>query len=285
MEISLTNVTVIYNKDTPFENKALDDITINIPGGQIIGIIGQSGSGKTTLGQVIAGLTNIDSGTVTIGGYRWEKNAKLPSEIRKELGILFQYPEHQLFAETVEKDVAFALNNFKYPVDEIAYRTKQALDLVNLPYEEFRDKSPFSLSGGEKRKVAIAGVLAYEPSILILDEPTAGLDPQGRKELLAIIKRLNSEQKTTVIIISHNMDEISAVSDKIIVLNKGEKIIEDKPETIFMYEEKLKEFKLDIPEITKFIIQYNKGVNKQLPLNCYTIDKLEQELIKRLEGI
>jgi len=285
MEISLDNVTVIYNKDTPFRKKALDAITLNIPSGKITGIIGQSGSGKTTLGQVLGGLIEIDSGTVTIGSYTWDKNPKLPRDIRKELGILFQFPEHQLFAETVEKDIAFALKNFDYPVAKIVDRVTGVLKLVNLPYEEYAHRSPFSLSGGEKRKVAIAGVLAYEPSILVLDEPTAGLDPNGKKELIGIIKRLNSEQKTTVIIISHNMDEIAAISDKIVVLNKGEKVIEDKPEDIFMLTEKLKDLNLDVPDITKFIIQFNKEVNNKIPLNCYTIDKLEQEIIKRLEGI
>lgn len=285
MEISLENVTVIYNKDTPLKNIALAGITLNIPIGKIVGIIGQSGSGKTTLGQVIAGLIEIDSGTVTVGSYKWEKRAKLSYEVRKEIGVLLQYPEQQLFAETVEKDIAFALKNFGYPADEIVNRTRHALELVNLPYEEYINRSPFSLSGGEKRKVAIAGVLVYEPSILILDEPTAGLDSRGKKELLSIIKMLNFKRKTTVIIISHNMDEIAAISDQIIVINKGEKIIEDKPEAIFKYVERLKELRLDIPDITKFIIQYNKGVNKHLPLNCYTIDILEQELIKRLEGI
>lgn len=285
MEISLDNVTVIYNKDTPLKKKALDAITLNIPSGKIIGIIGQSGSGKTTLGQVLGGLIDIDSGTITIGRYKWEKSAKLPFNIRKEIGILFQYPEHQLFAETVEKDIGFALKNFDYPNDEIVDRVKVVLELVDLPYEEYAHKSPFSLSGGEKRKVAIAGVLVYEPSILILDEPTAGLDSNGKKELISIIKKLNSEQKTTVIIISHNMDEIAGISDTIVVLDKGKKAIEGKPEAVFMLTEKLKELRLDIPDITKFIIHFNKELNNKIPLNCYTIDELEQEIIKRLEGI
>lgn len=285
MEISLKNVTITYNKDTPFKNKALDDITLNIPSGKITGIIGQSGSGKTTLGQVLGGIITIDSGQVTIGNYSWEKSAKIPYNIRKKIGILFQYPEQQLFAETVEKDIAFALKNFSYSDANIINRTREVLELVNLSYDEHAHKSPFNLSGGEMRKVAIAGVLAYEPSVLILDEPTVGLDSIGKKELLNIINKLSSEKKTTIVIISHNMDEIAFLSDKIVVLDNGKKIVDDTPENIFIQAEKFKDLGLDIPDITKFIMQFNKGVNNQIPINCYTIDQLTQELINRLEGI
>ena len=218
--IEIRNLTFTYSKKTPFEKMALKNITFNVEEGETLGIIGQTGSGKSTLIQHLNGLIRMKNGEGTILG-RDIKDKTILKDLRFDVGMVFQYPEYQLFADTVALDVAFGPKNMKLEKDEIDRRVRRALDLVGLPYDKFANRSPFELSGGEKRRAAIAGVIAMEPKILILDEPTAGLDPQGREDILELIKQLKKEVSPTIIIVSHNMDEIAKMADHIIVMSEG----------------------------------------------------------------
>lgn len=236
-------------KDTPFEKKALDDVSFSINDGEFIGLIGHTGSGKSTLIQHLNGLLKPSSGEVIIDGYNiFSKNIKL-SDIRKKVGLIFQYPEYQLFEETVEKDIAFGPKNLGLSNDEIDGRVKRAMELVELSYEKFKDLSPFELSGGEKRRVSIAGIVAMEPKVLILDEPTAGLDPKARNNILDNIKKLHLEYKNTIILVSHNIDDIADFSDRVLVMENGKNILFDTPVNVFKNMELLKNIGLDVPQI------------------------------------
>lgn len=284
MDISLKDVSVTYMKGTPFERKALDNINLNVPTGSIVGIIGHTGSGKSTLIQIIGGLIPPDNGTVRVGDFEWSNKKKNLAKIRKEIGIVFQYPEHQLFEETVEKDISFGPKNFGFKDEEILDNVKDAMEKVNLSYSRFANRSPFELSGGQMRRVAIAGVIAFQPNILILDEPTSGLDPQGRTEILKMITDLHYKKNMTTIIVSHNMDEIANIIDNLIVLNEGEIVLEGNPVKVFSQVNLLQQINLDIPDITKLIHHINKKINPPIPLDCFSIDDLERHLISRLKG-
>jgi len=283
MEISLKDITVTYMKDTPFEKKALDKISLYIPDQSITGIIGHTGSGKSTLIQLIGGLIFPTSGDIRIDDLEWSKKSKKFLELRKQVGVVFQYPEHQLFEETVEKDIAYGPKNFGFSEEEITERVKDSMDKVGLNYEEFANRSPFELSGGQMRRVAIAGVIAFKPKILILDEPTAGLDPFGRREILNMILQLHKSHKMTTIIVTHSMDEVAHLADQIIVLNNGSLQLQGTPIEIFKnHINELQKAGLDIPEITKFILKLNKRVNPPIPLDCFTMDELEAYVLERL---
>lgn len=281
MEIILNNVSVTYMKNTPFEKQALKNINLKVSSGTITGIVGHTGSGKSTLAQVIAGLIKPDYGEVKIDNYNWN-NKKDLFNLRKQVGFVFQFPEQQLFAETVEDDIAYALKNFDFKQELIIELIQESMAEVGLPYEIFARKSPFHLSGGQMRRAAIAGVLAYKPKILIFDEPTAGLDPSGKNEMIKVITELKKELKT-ILIISHSMDEIAKISDKLIVLQKGELVAQGKPELIFRNKKLLQQTNLDLPEITKIIIGLNQKVNPPIPLDCFEIEDLEYYLLERLK--
>lgn len=283
MEIILRNVSYNYMEGTPFEKKAIDNINLSIASGTITGIIGPTGSGKSTLVQIIAGLILPTRGTVKIDGLEWTKK-KDSLELRSSIGISFQYPEHQIFAETVEKDVAFGPKNFGMSEESIIKNVKEALEKVKLSFEDFGQVSPFKLSGGQMKKVALAGIFAYKPKILILDEPTAGLDPISKKEFHDLIKELNKNNKITILIVSHNMDEVASISNKIIVLSKGKIMIEGAPEDIFQMDVLLQKVGLDIPNITKLIKNLNQKIEPPIPLNCFSINELEKYLVNRLKG-
>ncbi|HOL84002.1 MAG TPA: energy-coupling factor transporter ATPase [Thermoclostridium caenicola] len=233
---------------TTFERKALQEVSLDIMKGEILGIIGHTGSGKSTLVQHLNGLLKPTSGSVTVDGL--ECGGKSLKELRQKVGLIFQYPEHQLFEETVYKDIIFGLSRLGLPQDEIERRVKCVLDIIGLS-EELLWKSPFELSGGQKRRVAIAGVLVMEPEILVLDEPTAGLDPRGSEEVFAILTELNRTQGTTILIISHSMEQIAAYCDRIAVLNRGRLEMLDTPRKVFSQEDRLRGLGLDIPEITR----------------------------------
>ncbi len=289
MDISIINVSYTYMKNTPLERKALEDINLTIPSERITGIIGHTGSGKSTLIQLIGALTFPDKGFIKVGNTEWStkrsnkgKNKNL-YELRKHIGIAFQYPEHQLFEETVEKDIAFGPKNFGFDEQHISQLIKESMEMVQLPYDIFAKRSPFELSGGQMRRTAIAGVLAFKPKVLILDEPTAGLDPNGKKEILQMIKNLHERNKMTTIIVSHSMDEIAAIADQLVVLNKGSVLLQGKPEEIFQNKEVIQEIGLDIPEITKLIITLNQQVHPPIPYHCFSIDELEKHLLERLK--
>lgn len=258
-------------KDTPFEKKALDDVNIKINDGEFAAIIGHTGSGKSTLIQHINGLLKPTSGEILVNGKNiYDKDIKI-SDIRKKIGLVFQYPEYQLFEETIELDVGFGPKNLGFSEDEIKVKVRKAIESVGLNYDQYKDKSPFDLSGGQKRRVAIAGVLAMEPEVLILDEPTAGLDPKGRDEILNQILEFHKKYKITVILVSHSMEDVAKVADKIYVMSKGKCILNGAPEEVFRHSETLENVGLAVPQITYLSKALReKGFN--IPENIYNID-------------
>lgn len=251
MSIIAEKVNYSYMKKTPYEKKALDDITLTVNDGEIFGIIGSTGSGKSTFIQHLNGLIKADSGKIQV--FDIDLSVKKPDykKLRNMVGMVFQYPEYQLFEETVEKDVAFGPKNAGVTGDELVNCVKQAIIDVGLNYDEVKDKSPFELSGGQKRRVALAGILAMKPKILILDEPTAGLDPVGKEEILNLIKKLHGTIIQTVIIISHDMDEIAEISNRIAVFHNSHLMYIDTPENLFSHADELISLGLDVPCIVE----------------------------------
>ena len=251
--IEIKNLSFIYNKDTPFEVKALDDISLTIKDNSFIGIIGHTGSGKSTFMQQLNGLLRPTSGTIIIDGVDiTQKDIKL-NKLRESVGMVFQYPEYQLFEETVEKDVAFGPKNLGLSDEEVAMRVKDAIEDVKLDYEWVKDRSPFELSGGQKRRVAIAGILAMRPKVLILDEPTAGLDPRAREEILDEIYDIYKKTKITVVLVSHSMEDVFAYANEIVVLSKGRLIMHKTTDEAVKERELLKKYDVGVPEITEFM--------------------------------
>lgn len=251
--IEIKNLSFIYNKDTPFEVKALDDISLTIKDNSFIGIIGHTGSGKSTFMQQLNGLLRPTSGTIIIDGVDiTQKDIKL-NKLRESVGMVFQYPEYQLFEETVEKDVAFGPKNLGLSDEEVAIRVKDAIEDVKLDYEWVKDRSPFELSGGQKRRVAIAGILAMRPKVLILDEPTAGLDPRAREEILDEIYDIYKKTKITVVLVSHSMEDVFTYANEIVVLSKGRFIMHKTTDEAVKERELLKKYDVGVPEITEFM--------------------------------
>lgn len=269
MSIRLNNVSYVYNPKSLYETTAIDGISFEIKSGETVGIIGHTGSGKSTLLQLLNGLLKPDSGTIEVAGTSISRGAKNLAELRKEVGLVFQYPEYQLFEESVEKDIAFGPRNQGLSEDEIGKRVGEAMELVGLD-DSYRDKSPLELSGGEKRRAAIAGVLAMKPRILMLDEPTAGLDPQGREKLLNQLMVLKG--KLTLIFISHSMEEISKVADRILVLSQGKLVLDKPTEEVFEEEELLLQVGLDIPVIAKLFARLRER-GCQYKRNYYRLDE------------
>ncbi|MBU3111682.1 energy-coupling factor transporter ATPase [Clostridium lacusfryxellense] len=282
MSIKIENLTYIYMPKTPFEKKAIDDVSIEIKQGEFIALIGHTGSGKSTLIQHINGLLKPTSGRLLIDDIDiTKKNVKL-TNIRKKVGLVFQYPEYQLFEETIEKDIAFGPHNLGLDNDEINKRVQRAMKIVGLDYEEYKDKSPFEISGGQKRRVAIAGVIAMEPKILILDEPTAGLDPKGRDDILGKILELYNQNDMTIILVSHSMEDVAKVANRILVMDKGKCILDGSPEKIFREVEILESVGLAVPQVTYLIRELrNKGFD--LSRDIFTIEKAKEELLRILK--
>ena len=282
MKIECKNLEHIYNKSNPFEKVALKDINLEINLGEFIGIIGHTGSGKSTLAQHLNGLLEPTGGDVLVDGI--STKTKVKTDIRKNVGLVFQYPEYQLFEETIEKDIAFGPNNLELSEEEVLKRVKNSMDSVGLDYEIYKDKSPFDLSGGLKRRVAIAGVLAMEPKVLILDEPTAGLDPRGRDEILSEIKSIHEKRKITVILVSHSMEDVAKIAERIIVMDKGKIFLDSNPREIFRNEDKLLSVGLGIPQITSLMRTLKK---KGLDINedAITVEEAKESLEKYLRGV
>ena len=233
MSIKIENLTHVYMPKSPFEKKALDNVNLVIEDGEFLALIGHTGSGKSTLIQHLNGLLEPTSGRILVDDIDiTNKEAKL-TEIRKKIGLVFQYPEYQLFEETIEKDIAFGPNNLGLSSEEVSRRVKKSMEMVGLDYETYKDVSPFDLSGGQKRRVAIAGVIAMEPKVLILDEPTAGLDPQGRDDILEQIKLLHEKYKMTIVLVSHSMEDVGKLAQRIVVMNKGKVELLGKPSEVF----------------------------------------------------
>ncbi|MBP7254413.1 MAG: energy-coupling factor transporter ATPase [Negativicutes bacterium] len=253
MSIKLSDVNYTYMKDTPFEKTGIKNINLEISEGEFVAIIGHTGSGKSTLVQHLKGLLTPDSGTVIIDDVNINQNTVSAKAAKNKVGIVFQYPEQQLFEETVYKDVTFGPKNMGMPEEKLENIAKQSLEFVSLDYEKYKNRSPFQLSGGQMRKVAIAGVIALKPKYLILDEPAAGLDPVGRDDLFEKISKLYQETGMTVILISHNMDDVARLAQRLIVMNNGEISIDDKPEQVFKYKEKLVAAGLALPQITELL--------------------------------
>lgn len=277
MPIEIKHLDHIYMPGSPFETKALDDVTLTIGDGEFVGLIGHTGSGKSTLVQHLNGLMKPDHGSVIVDGMDVsDKNTDL-REIRRRVGLVFQYPEHQLFEETVRKDVSFGPRNLGCSEQEIEERVVKACHQVGLSDEKL-DMSPFDLSGGNKRRVAIAGVLAMRPRVLVLDEPTAGLDPRGRNELLELIRRLHDEAGNTIVMVSHSMDDISALAQRIIVMNEGRVAMDGTPREVFAHPQELVDMHLGVPAAAQLAMELRKrGYN--LPDNVYTLDEMRSLIL------
>ena len=279
MSIIIENLTHIYMKGSPFEKTALNNVSITINDGEFLALIGHTGSGKSTLIQHINGLLKPDSGRIIIDDIDISsKNVKM-STIRKKVGLVFQYPEYQLFEETIEKDIAFGPRNLGLSDDDINTRVERAMNIVGLDYEKYKDKSPFEISGGQKRRVAIAGVVAMEPKILILDEPTAGLDPKGRDDILGKIKKLHKEYNMTIILVSHSMEDVANLADRILVMNEGKCILDGKPSEIFKEIDTLESVGLAVPQVTYLIRELRKK-GYDLSDDIYTIDQAKEAIVK-----
>lgn len=285
MSIKVSNLTYIYNEEMPFSSKALDDISFEIKDSDFVGLIGHTGSGKSTLIQHLNGLLKPSSGKIFINDFDITNNEVNLTDIRKRVGVVFQYPEYQLFEETIEKDIAFGPSNLDLDEDEIKNRVKVSMESVGLDYEEYKDKSPFDLSGGQKRRVAIAGVIAMNPEVLILDEPTAGLDPGGRDEIFNLIKRLHKENNMTIILSSHSMDDMAKIANTIIVMNKGKIEFMGTPKEVFKGNtDRLKSIGLDIPQVLELAIKLReKGFN--IKDDILTIKEAKEEILRVMRGI
>lgn len=283
MKIKIENLNHIYNPGNPFEIKALDSVDLEIDKGEFVGLIGHTGSGKSTLIQHLNGLLKATSGKIFIGDTELTKKDVKLKEIRQRVGLVFQYPEHQLFEETVYKDVSFGPKNLGLSEEEVKIRVKEAMEVVGLNYEEVKERSPFELSGGQRRRVAIAGVLAMKPDILILDEPTAGLDPKGRDEILGQVKSLYDRYGITIILVSHSMEDIAKLVNKIIVMHKGKVNMVGNPREIFKRVEELEKIGLGIPQIT-YLMRELKKRGKDIRDDVLTVEEAEVELLKYLRS-
>ncbi len=280
MLISVENVTHIYNQDQGV--KALDNINLNIDKNEFIGIVGATGSGKSTLVQLFNGLITPTKGSVYVENVNiTDYNNK--KDIRQKIGLVFQYPEHQLFEETIYEEIAFGPKNLKLDESEIKKRVLEALNLVEMNPDKFEDRSPFELSGGQQRRIAIAGVLAMKPKVLILDEPFAGLDPNGKNKLINLLTELNVDYNITIILISHHMSEIARLASRIIVMNEGKIVLNGSPEKIFTQVAKLKEFSLDLPMITEILFRLkDNGLNVRTDI--FTVKEAAEEISAKLRG-
>ncbi len=281
MSLRLEHVSHLYEADTPLAHKALDDISLDIPDGQFIGIIGHTGSGKSTLVQHLNGLLKASDGKIYFNEENIYEKGYDMKKLRSKVGLVFQYPEHQLFEIDVFTDVCFGPGNLGLSQEEIEKRATAALQMVGLPEELYR-QSPFELSGGQKRRVAIAGVLAMHPEILILDEPTAGLDPKGREEILDQIKMLQKETGITVILVSHSMEDVAEYVDRIIVMNSGKVMYDDIPREVFKYYKELEEVGLAAPQMT-YIMHALKKRGLDVDVKVTTIDQATQEILRALK--
>jgi energy-coupling factor transport system ATP-binding protein len=281
MDIKIEQLEHRYQPNSPFERLALYDISSTIQSGSYVAIIGHTGSGKSTILQHLNGLLKPTAGSISIGNQTIEASKKVKDlkSLRKRVGIVFQFPEHQLFEETVEKDICFGPLNFGVSEAEAKRRAKEVIGLVGLP-EELLHKSPFDLSGGQMRRVAIAGVLAMKPEVLVLDEPTAGLDPRGRQEIMDLFYHLHKEQKLTTILVTHSMEDAALYADDIIVLNKGTISLQGKPMNVFQEANQLVEIGLDVPDIVRFKLLLEQKFNTRLSPSCLTLDDLIKEVQK-----
>ena len=257
--IEVKNLTHIYNEGLPHESVAIADVSFTIDDGEFVSIIGHTGSGKSTMLQHLNGLLKPKSGTIIIDGIDITDSKTGMLEIRKKVGLVFQYPEYQLFEETVAKDVAFGPANLGLEPEEIDARVRRSIELVGLDYDEIKNASPFELSGGQKRRVAMAGVLAMEPRVLVLDEPTAGLNPRAHRDILDMVGEIHRREKNTIILVSHNMNDVARLSDRILVMSGGKLEMNGTPQEIFSREEEVKSMGLALPDSMEILSRLKKA--------------------------
>jgi energy-coupling factor transport system ATP-binding protein len=282
MSIKIENLTHIYMPKSPFEKVALDNVSLDIADGEFVALIGHTGSGKSTLIQHFNGLLEATSGTIIVDGINiTDKKVKL-TNIRKTVGLVFQYPEYQIFEETIAKDIEFGPRNLGLSDEEIHNRVIKSMEMVGLDYETYKDKSPFDLSGGQKRRVAIAGVVAMQPTTLILDEPTAGLDPKGRDDILAQISKLHKDYNMTVIIVSHSMEDVAKIAERIIVMNDGKVVLQGTPAEVFKEADMLEEIGLGVPQVT-YLVRALRKKGFDISDDIFTIEEAKKELLSILK--
>jgi len=280
MFIDLKNVSFTYNLSMPFETEVLKSINLSINKGDFIGIIGHTGCGKTTLLQIFNGLLEPTEGKITIDGIDINKEKDKLKEIRKNIGLTFQYPENQLFEETIFKEISFGPKNLGIKDDELEERVKKAMEMVEMDYTTYKDRSPFTLSGGEMRRVAIASILSIDPEVIILDEPTASLDPLNKKSLLKLISKLHLHYNKTIVLVSHNMEVIAELAQRIIVMDKGKIVLDNKPKKIFQnYVEELESIGLSLPQIT-YIMHKLKKIGKPVDSGILTLEEAKNEILR-----
>lgn len=253
MSITVENLTYTYSKGLPNETRALEDVSFQLEPGEFAAVIGHTGSGKSTLMQQLNGLLRPDSGKIMVGEVCITDPSTKMTEVRRKVGLVFQYPEYQLFEETVTKDVAFGPKQIGMTGEELDRVVEESIRLTGLDYEEVKERSPFELSGGQKRRVAIAGVLAMKPEILILDEPTAGLDPSAHRDVLKLIRRIHRQERMTILLVSHNMGDIAELADRVLVMNRGKLVMNGTPAEVFSRGEPLWEMGLGLPPATEFM--------------------------------
>ena len=278
MPIQIEHLTHTYMPGSPFAAVALHDVNLTIEDGELIGLLGHTGSGKTTLVQHLNGLVKATEGRIVVDGLDLTEKGVSLLEVRRKVGLVFQYPEYQLFEETVAKDIAFGPKNLGLTPDEIDRRVRHAMQQVGLDYDTIADVSPFELSGGQMRRVAIAGVLAMQPKVLILDEPTAGLDPAGRRSILNMIRDLHAAGGLTVIMVSHSMDDISTLATRLVVMSKGELVLTGTPREVFMQQELMQSIGLGIPQAAQ-LAHALRAEGYDLPEDLYTLDEVRTAIL------
>lgn len=281
MSIKIENLSHIYMPKTPFEKKALDNINLVINDGEFLALIGHTGSGKSTLIQHLNGLLEATSGKIYVDDMDITSKGVKLSDIRKKVGLVFQYPEYQLFEETIEKDIAFGPTNLGLNEEEILARVKKSMMMVGLDYDKYKDLSPFELSGGQKRRVAIAGVIAMEPKILILDEPTAGLDPKGRDDILEQIAILHKQYNMTIILVSHSMEDVGKLAERIVVMNKGHIELLGTPAEVFKEIDTLEKIGLAVPQVT-YLMRALRQKGFDVSESVFTIEDGKAEILRML---
>ena len=282
MSIEVKGLTHIYSEGLPHESVALENVSFNVEDGQLVGVIGHTGSGKSTLVQHLNGLLRPKSGTIVVGDVDITADGVVMRDIRRKIGLVFQYPEYQLFEETVAKDVAFGPGNLGLSQEEMEQRVKEAIQMVGLDYDAVKNVSPFELSGGQKRRVAIAGVIAMKPEILILDEPTAGLNPKAHDDILAMVRAIHEQEKNIIFLISHNMNDIAAMADKVIVMDRGHVAMDGTPAQVFSRGEELKAMGLALPDSMELVARLRRA-GMDIDTSCLTMEQAADEIAKVLK--
>lgn len=283
MSITVENLTYTYSKGLPNETRALEDVSFQLKPGEFAAVIGHTGSGKSTLMQQLNGLLRPDSGKITVGEVCITDPSTKMTEVRRKVGLVFQYPEYQLFEETVAKDVAFGPKQVGMTGEKLDRVVEESIRLTGLDYEEVKERSPFELSGGQKRRVAIAGVLAMKPEILILDEPTAGLDPSAHRDVLELIRRIHRKERMTILLVSHNMGDIAELADRVLVMNRGKLVMNGTPAEVFSRGEPLWEMGLGLPPATEFMERLKERM-PGIDAAQLSIEDAAKEICRYLKG-